>query len=129
LPRLLLIDDEPMLRELLAIALARAGHTVVQAGDGRQGARLFRREPCDVVITDLVMPDGEGIETIVALHREWPALPIIAMSGGAVRSALYLTMAAKLGARHTLSKPFAPSALVDLIAQLLPTPSAAPVAE
>src|SRR6185369_2584061 len=88
--RLLLIDDDPILREVLAMALVQAGYTVVHAESGRQGTALFRATPADLVITDLVMPDREGIETIVTLHRERPDLPIIAMSGGAVRSPLYL---------------------------------------
>jgi len=125
--RLLLIDDDPHLREVLAMALAQAGHTVMQAEGGRQGTQLFRATPADLVITDLVMPDREGLETIVALHREWPALPIIAMSGGVPHSAVYLAMADKLGASRTLAKPFAPSVLLRAIEELL-APSAQPPA-
>ena len=120
---LLLIDDDSILREVLAMALVQAGHTVVQAADGRHGANFFRAAPADLVITDLVMPDREGLETIAELHREWPTLPIIAMSGGATRSALYLAMANRLGARRTLAKPFAPRVLLRAIDELLPTPA------
>jgi DNA-binding response OmpR family regulator len=128
LPRLLLIDDDPALREVLAIALVEAGHTLVEAEDGRQGASFFRAAPADLVITDLVMPDREGLETIAALRRDWPALPIIAMSGGALRSPLYLAMAAKLGASRTLAKPFAPSVLLRVIDELLAPPPGLPAA-
>jgi DNA-binding response OmpR family regulator len=117
--RLLLIDDDAMLRDVLATALVQAGHTVVQANDGREGAKLFRAEPADIVITDLVMPDREGLETIIALHREWPELPIIAMSGGDTRSSVYLALAASLGARRILAKPFGRDVLLHAIDELL----------
>ena len=107
-----------MLREVLAAALSHAGHTVVQADGGRQGEKIFRAEPADLVITDLVMPDREGLETIMALRRERPDLPIIAMSGG-MRSPVYLALAAKLGAQRTLAKPFAPEVLLRAIDELL----------
>ena len=119
MPRLLLIDDDALLREMLAAALVQAGHTVVQAEDGRQGVNFFRAEPADLVITDLVMPDREGIETIIALHGKWPALPIVAMSGGDTRSSVYLALAAKLGACRTLAKPFATDVLLRAIDELL----------
>jgi DNA-binding response OmpR family regulator len=122
MPRLLLIDDDAMVREVLAAALVRAGHTIVQAEDGRRGVNLFRAEPADLVITDLVMPDSEGLEVIVALHREWPALPIIAMSGGTAHSSLYLSLATKLGARRALAKPFASTELLQVIDELLLRP-------
>lgn len=120
--RLLIIDDDDLLREVLATALVQAGHIVLQARNGRQGAELFRVEPADLVITDLIMPDREGLETIIALHRELPALPIIAMSGGTAHSKLYLDTATKLGARRTLAKPFAPAALLRAIDELLAPP-------
>ncbi|MDB6113590.1 MAG: response regulator receiver domain [Lacunisphaera sp.] len=118
--RLLLIDDDARLREMLSSALARAGHIVIEARDGRQGANLFRAAPPDLVITDLVMPEQEGLETIIELHREWPALPIIAISGG---GSLYLAMAAKLGAHRILAKPFALSVLLLAVAELLASPA------
>jgi DNA-binding response OmpR family regulator len=117
--RLLLIDDDALLRDVLATALVRAGHTVFQAGDGHQGAALFRVAPPDLIITDLVMPGCEGIETIATLHRERPGLPIIAMSGNFPRSPLYLALAAKLGARRTLAKPFNHAVLLRAVDELL----------
>lgn len=116
MPHLLLIDDDGLFREILAAALVRAGHVVVQAENGRQGAEFFRKAPADLVITDLVMPDREGIEMIAALRRDWPTLPIIAMSGG---SPVYLTLAARLGAQRTLAKPFAPPLLLRAIDDLI----------
>lgn len=125
MPHILLIDDDAMLRDVLATALVKAGHTVVQAEDGRQGVKLFRAAPADLVITDLVMPDSDGLEAIVALHREWPALPIIAMSGDTAHASLYLSMATKLGARRALAKPFAAPELLQVVDELLLRPPAA----
>jgi DNA-binding response OmpR family regulator len=116
--RLLLVDDDAMVRDMLAVTLTAAGHTVVQAENGREGAKLFRAAPTDLVITDLVMPDREGLETISELRAEWPTLPIIAMSGG-MRSPVYLRLATKLGAQRTLAKPFTADALLGAIDELL----------
>jgi DNA-binding NtrC family response regulator len=116
--RLLLIDDDAKFREAMASALVRAGHLVVQAEDGLQGAKLFRAEPADLVITALVMPNRDGLELMAELHRDWPGLPIIATSGD-TRSSLYLTLAAKLGARRTLVKPIDPWALLQVVEELL----------
>ena len=126
--RLLLIDDDDLLREALAAVLTAAGFKVEQAANGTEALARFRANPADLVITDLVMPDREGLETIATLHREWPALPIIAMSGSAPRSSLYLAMAAKLGAHRTLPKPFAPAVLLRFIDELLGPPTEPPVA-
>lgn len=127
MPRILLIDDDATVREVIATALIYAGHAVVQADGGRQGAKIFRAEPTDLVITDLVMPDREGLETIMALARERPNVPIIAMSGG-MRSPVYLALAAKLGAHRTLAKPFTADALLRVIDELLAPQSKPPAA-
>jgi DNA-binding NtrC family response regulator len=73
----------------------------------------------DIVLTDLVMPVQEGVETILMLQRERPKLPIIAMSGGVTNSKLYLDIAGKIGAKRMLPKPFTPKSLVSLIEQVL----------
>ncbi|MBP6508548.1 MAG: response regulator [Opitutaceae bacterium] len=116
---LLLIDDDKSLREILAMTLEQAGHVVREAKDGRDGVMQFRREPADVVITDLIMPGQEGIETIVALRKERPKLPIIAMSGGVEHSPVYLGLAKKLGAQRTLAKPFSGEELLKAIDEVL----------
>ena len=120
--RILIIDDDDDLRSVIAQNLELAGHTVLQAADGRQGVNLFHAAPVDLVLTDLVMPGKEGVETIIELHRENPLLPIIAMSGGMPRSSMYLEIAAKLGARRTLAKPFTPEDLLKSIDQVLAEP-------
>ncbi len=80
--RILLIDDDPSIRDVLGQMLSAAGHTVVTARDGRAGQAAFERDRADLVITDIIMPDREGIETIKALRAIDPAVPIIAISGG-----------------------------------------------
>lgn len=119
--RILLIDDDDLLRSVLAKALSHAGHTVIQAADGQQGIELARATAVDVVITDLVMPVQEGVETILQLKRERPKIPVIAISGGLSNSHLYLDIAAKMGAKRILAKPFTPQELLreieDVIAE------------
>ncbi len=117
--RILLIDDDDDLRGVIAQNLSIAGHTVIQAADGHIGLKLFQTTPVDLVLTDLIMPNTEGIETIVEIHRAQPNLPIIAMSGGIPRSTMYLGIAAKLGARCALSKPFTAEELHAAINQAL----------
>jgi DNA-binding response OmpR family regulator len=121
---ILLIEDDEPLRQILALALVNAGHTVAEAADGNQGIERFREAPPDLVITDIVMPGREGIETIMALRREAPRLPIIAISGAANYARVYLGMAAKLGAQRILSKPFNTADLLAAINEVLSTPPA-----
>ena len=113
--RVLLIDDDEMLRTVLAMALDMVGHVVLQAENGQKGMELLRTTSVDIVITDLVMPVQEGVETIVKLRRERPSLPVIAISGGVPNSYLYLDLASKIGAKRILAKPFLPRQLVALI--------------
>src|SRR6266545_7538001 len=97
--RILLIEDNDSLRTMLAEHLALAGHTVIEAGDGREGLDRFRRAGADLVITDIVMPETEGFEVLRALRRTQPPVKIIAMSGeGRESGAAYLEAARLLGA-------------------------------
>lgn len=122
MPRILIIDDDELLRDLLAKSLELAGHTVLQAGDGQAGVNLFQSNAVDLVLTDLVMPGQEGVETIIRLRREAPDLPIIAMSGGVPNSKLYLSIAEKIGAHRVLSKPFTPARLMEVVNETLGLP-------
>ncbi len=117
--RVLVIDDSPTVREMARLALEPAGHEVLQAADGRVGVDIQRVLSCDVVITDLLMPEKEGLETILELRREWPQLKIIAVSGGsAVLNKMDLLQAARsFGAAQTISKPFTARQLIDSVAQ------------
>jgi CheY-like chemotaxis protein len=114
---ILVIDDELPMRRLLVRLLTRAGHTVHAAEDGQLGLALFHKVEPELVITDIVMPEMEGIETIRELRRNGPAVPILAISGGA--TPLYLHAAAELGATAALPKPFATDALLSTVNELL----------
>ena len=124
--RLLLIDDEVEVRTPLATWLTRHGHEVVQAGDGAEGLARLAEGPFDLVVTDIIMPDMEGIETIMHIRKRWPDLPVVAISGGGSgEPSQALRPASRLGAHATLRKPFRPAVLVDLIADLLGPPKTA----
>ena len=116
---ILIIDDEVPLRTVLAQILSDAGHTVSQAEDGRQATDLLRCTSVDLVITDIVMAELDGIELIIALRHQFPALPVIAMSGACHNASLYLEIAMRLGARRTLSKPFTANVLLTAVDELL----------
>ena len=119
--RILVIDDDADLREVMRETLVSSGHEVVLASDGIQGLRLQRDRPADLVITDIFMPDKEGIETIRELRQEFPKVKIIAMSGGGihVRKPGYLSTASELGADIVLRKPFDQAVLLDSIVTVL----------
>ena len=118
--RILIIDDEPNVRSMLRRMLHQAGHQVSEAGNGAEGIDLYERDLPDLIITDILMPEKEGIETIIALHRADPDLPIIAISGGGHSGGMdFLCVAEKLGARHTLSKPFRGDQLLGAVSESL----------
>jgi DNA-binding NtrC family response regulator len=118
--RILIIDDEPNMRSMLRRMLHRAGHQVSEAGNGAEGIDSYERDPPDLVITDILMPKKEGIETIIALHRADPDLPIIAISGGGRSGGRdFLSSAEKLGACHTLPKPFRGDRLLSAVSECL----------
>lgn len=119
--RILIIEDDELLRGVLAAALERAEHTVVQASNGQEGVDLFRACPADLVLTDIVMPVQEGVETIMQIKRLRRDVPIIAMSGGVPNSRLYLNIAAKFGAHRVIGKPFTPQQLLQLVGEFLPS--------
>jgi len=114
---ILIIDDDPQMRRLLVRVLTGAGHTVHEANNGRDGVELFRRVQPLLVITDLVMPDTEGIETIRELRQEAPTIPILAISGGG--PPVYLRAAIGLGATAALAKPFGTDELLSIVKGLL----------
>jgi DNA-binding response OmpR family regulator len=117
---ILIIEDDTILRESLRLALEELGYRVSEASDGRMGLAAHRSTPVDLVITDLIMPGMEGIETIKKFKRLSPSVKIIAISGGGVgKGADYLSMAGKLGANRTLAKPFSMEELAPLVAEVL----------
>lgn len=114
--RILLADDNADLLLLQYEALSDAGHCVTTASSGSETLKKFRQGAFDLVITDIVMPDGDGLETIVALRNRHPDTKIIAMSGGGrISSDGYLPVAEKLGASRTLAKPVTPGQLLDMV--------------
>ena len=118
---ILLIEDDELFRQMVRISLTEAGHTVTEARDGKEGLRLYADEPTELVITDLIMPEKEGIETILELRKKWPDLKIIAMSGGGrVTAANYLHIAKQVGVAAVLNKPFSNDELTAVIDRLLP---------
>lgn len=118
--RILVIDDDWQMREMMHQALERAGYDVMDAANGKIGMNIQRQEPVDLVITDLIMPEKEGIETIRELRRDFPGLKIIAISGGGRAGADgYLSVAKTIGADRTLSKPFDLKQILDTVGELL----------
>ncbi len=118
--KILVIDDDPMVRKAIERILDRKGYDVVMADDGRRGLKLFESEQPDLVITDIIMPEREGIETIRAIHKIRPGAKIIAISGGGrVGNVDFLTLAAKLGAREIIAKPFDPLELTRSVSRCL----------
>lgn len=104
---ILVIDDDDIFRDVLVSALRQANHTVREAENGNEGLRLFHEQPAELVLTDIVMPEKEGLDTIRDLRRDFPTARIIAMSGGLAHDPhLYLHMAEKFGANAVLAKPF-----------------------
>ena len=116
--RILVIDDDADMRALLDEMLTAGGHEVAQAGDGREGVAKYRTDGADLVITDLCMPNQEGLETIIELRRDFPKVVIIAMSGKTFARAM-LTIATRLGAVEVLMKPFQPAEMLDAVARVL----------
>ena len=103
-----------------SILLQKEGYEVVEATDGNQGLKIYLENACDLVITDPIMPEKEGIETIIDIKRHNPQAKIIAISGGGkMTSDKYLPTALKIGASSALSKPFNPKELLETIHSLL----------
>ena len=116
--RILVIDDEPDMRVLLEQTLKAAGHEVILAADGREGVERYCASPADLVITDLYMPNQEGLETIAELRRRFPEVAIIAMSGKAAALTM-LSIAQKFGAIGILHKPFLTEELIAAVGKAL----------
>jgi CheY-like chemotaxis protein len=122
--QILVIEDDEALRELLSLQLQRQGHAVLTAEGGHAALRMAESwiGRVDLVITDIFMPDGDGIETLIALRRIAGRLPVIAMSGGGhvvADGVHYLDIADRLGAVATLRKPFTSQDVAAAIATAL----------
>lgn len=119
MPHILVIDDDDMVRQVIVSALKREGYSVGEAENGREAVEQLKARPADLVITDILMPERDGLETIMSLNRGSDAIPIIAMTGLSSHSALYLEMARTFGALHMLEKPFEMAELVKVTREIL----------
>ncbi len=118
--KILIIDDESQVRTLLKKMLQREGYDVVTASDGHEGVNMFKKDPVDLVLTDIIMPEKEGIEVIQELRQSYPDLPIITMSGGGRNSPeSYLSVAKLLGANAVFEKPVEREKLLSAIKKAL----------
>jgi DNA-binding response OmpR family regulator len=120
--RVLVVEDDPSTQRALATILRQEGYTVIQARDGAEAIRLWRDSGADLVLMDLVMPDKDGIETIVELRASDPDIRIVAMSGGAGIDNPRIDLlgdAKMLGAMLTIDKPFTPAEVIAVVRRAL----------
>lgn len=122
--KILIIDDDQMVSATIELLLLKAGHTVTVAANGNLGVASYKASPADLIITDIIMPEKEGIETIQEIRALSPKVPIIAISGGGrTKNYDFLRMANKIGANEVLKKPFANDELLGLVNKCLTTPT------
>jgi DNA-binding NtrC family response regulator len=121
--RIMIVEDDKAVRELLREILKRAGHEVIAAGNGKEAIALYQENPADLVITNILMPEKEGLETIQEMRSDDPDIKIIAISGGGqIGPADYLEIARRFGAMRTFSKPFDRKELLAAVDELLRGP-------
>ena len=118
--RILLVEDEVTFRSVVTAALTQNGHSVIEAADGRTGLALFKAHGADLVITDVMMPDQDGLEVIMEIRSGKNPTPILAMTGHPGETDLYLRLAKSLGAQRILAKPFRMEELFGAIDDLVP---------
>lgn len=120
--RVLLIDDEAMVRKIVRKMLEKGGHDVVDVENGRAGLELLEKSPFDLILTDIIMPEVEGIEVLTTITKRFPSSRVLAMSGGGRTGNIdFLQVAGNLGASATLQKPFTYDALLNAIEQCATT--------
>jgi len=118
--RILIIDDDFHVRDMLERLLRRAGYDSQLAENGVEALKIHRENPVDLVITDIIMPEKEGLEIITEFRRDYPSVKLIAISGGGrIGPANYLKMAKLLGVDRTFAKPVDTSQLLSAIGELL----------
>jgi len=118
---ILLVDDEDLLREGVREILEMSDHTVIEAGDGLQALEKFAVNNVDLVITDVVMPNMDGVDFVTKLREMFPDVPILTISGGSrvVSARFGLDSALLSGANASLTKPFNAKQLLEKVNQLL----------
>ncbi len=118
--RILVIDDDSHIREMLRFLFESEGHEVMEAPEGEAAMSLHLQSPADLIVTDILMPGKEGVQTIIEFRREFPEIKIIAISGGGiVGPALYLDLAEKFGAQKSFTKPLDVDKLMVAAQELL----------
>lgn len=116
----LLVEDDETVRDAVHMMLERAGYEVTAAPNGVVAARLLGQWRPDLVITDIFMPDGDGLETLNVVKSRWPGVPVIAISGGSPMHRLdYLGVANDLGAAAVMNKPFEAESFLSTVANVL----------
>ncbi|MFQ5675088.1 MAG: response regulator [bacterium] len=115
--KILVVDDMDMARATIRQMLERGGHTVLEAANGKEGLKVIKRHPPDVVLTDILMPEMEGLEFIRKLSKTYPHLPIVAFSASTTTP--YLEAAVRMGALGGLAKPFKQAELFAAIERAL----------
>ena len=126
MPGVLIVEDEKDLREMLKISLLRRKYTVIEAENGKEAILHFKPSLTDLVVTDLIMPDEDGLKVIIKLKELKPSIKIIAISGGGKAGpGSYLNLAKALGADAIYSKPFSINELISKIEELLPAEQSA----
>jgi CheY-like chemotaxis protein len=125
----LVIEDDPFFRDVMIEALERAGFLTQSAENGSVGLKIALAQPIDIVVTDLFMPEKEGMETIRILRDRFAFMPILVVSGGiAGQRSDFLGMSVRLGASAAISKPFLPSELVQAVRKLAAAAGLSPAA-
>lgn len=125
--RILVIDDNLSVRNALCETLEDAGYSTVATCTGQRAREMHRLDPVDLVITDLFMPDTDGLEVIYQFRHEFPDVKILAVSGGGSRGLIeILSVAKKMGAHGSLMKPFGPDELLSAVSSLVGDPSLPP---
>jgi len=117
---ILVIDDEVQIRDVLRTVLERVGYQVTEAGDGNEGLQIYAEGGIDLVVTDIIMPEKGGIDTIMDLRRDFPDVKVIAISGGGMCGDVsYLDMALGVGADRAIGKPFVLDDFLESVEDLL----------
>lgn len=107
MPSVLVVEDDATLQSALTQVLARAGYSVATAGNGAEALQVQKENPADVIVCDIVMPEKDGIETLMEMAKLKPKPRFIAISGGGrINASCYLKVASKLGADRVFNKPF-----------------------
>lgn len=118
--RILIVDDDEMVRSMLSQVVQQGGHEAIVAPNAVVGIGLYRKNPADIIIMDIIMPEKDGWEAIVELKEDFPAVKIIAISGGAKQGPYsYLALARRFGAQKVFPKPVRKQELLNAIDELL----------